>query len=601
MNIARITIIIHALNKGRLRDKIILLFIVLSTTPVIILGGMTLYLLDLSHKQDVSQLELQLLRQKSEEIEKFFIDTLGILELQVSFEQTSEIAKEDQLFLLENFLLENEAFEEVSFINLKGEETACRIRIASDKMEPKELSYVARLPKFKVASKGGKYVGNVYHTLSGPFVTVAMPVKNRGGTVIQVLAAEVNLSHVKRLIENAYIGVSGYVVLVDKNSSLIVGGNQAIPIPGASFRGWSRMAQVLTGTRFDGLGVRDRYISPLSKVPVVGAGEGVGDTGWGLLVEWPLSDANAIIDEVRSQIILLTLAGIFAVLLLAPLFASRLVQPIYALMRSARAIEKGEFEKQVSIDTGDELEELGIAFNQMRGGLKRLQELKDEFVFVAAHELKAPVSVIKGYVSMIMEGDAGAVPGKVKTFLTQVDRANQNLLNLVGNLLQVARSEAGRIEMKVSPVSISRVTKEVVNGFTLQAKNKSISLTYDVGKSAPGVHADPDALKEVMTNLVSNAIKYTLEGGLVTVFHEVKDGELLTHVKDTGLGISKEAQQKLFEKFYRVKSKGTEQVEGTGLGLWIVRELIRRMGGKIWVSSEEGRGSTFSFSLPLVS
>ena len=153
----------------------------------------------------------------------------------------------------------------------------------------------------------------------------------------------------------------------------------------------------------------------------------------------------------------------------------------------------------------------------MAKGLKRLEELKDEFVFVAAHELKAPVTVIKGYMSMIMGGDAGPVGKEMKDFLSQIDKANQNLVKLVQDLLQVARSEAGRIEIAVKRTAIAKEVADLVGEFQPVASEKSIVLQYESSPDTPQVLADPDKLKEVLSNLISNAIKYTLKEGTVTV------------------------------------------------------------------------------------
>lgn len=589
--------IIRRATGSNLRNRFILFFIVLATAPALILGGMSLFLIDLSHKQDVSTLELQLINQKIEEIEKFFANTLGILELRVGFTQKSEIELSQQEFLLSGLLEENRAFEEASLINLEGMERAKLIR---GRKEGKLLD-VSLLPKFQTPKNGENYIGNVYHTLSGAFVTLGAPVRNRNDEIIQVLTAEVSLSQLTRSIENTLLGTEGFLVLVDQDGALISQGSGGDVQEGIDLSENERVEHILAGGMLDGLGERDRYVSYFNGRDVVGAGKKIQSIGWGVFVEWPLSDADTVINDIRRQIIQLTLLSIFAVLLLAPLFANRLIRPIHKLQAGALEIEKGNFENKVDIKTDDELEELGVEFNKMAQGLKRLQELKDEFVFVAAHELKAPVTVIKGYISMIMERGAELPSKELKNFLSEIDRANKNLVKLVQDLLEVARSEVGRIEIAVQPVAISGIVQGVVDGFQVVAKEKKMTIVYEPDSALGKVQADPDKLKEVITNLISNAVKYTLEEGKVTITHEAQGDMLITHVADTGVGISPEDQKKLFTKFYRVKAEGTEKVSGTGLGLWIVQQLVQKMKGKIWVKSQEGKGSTFSFSLLKVS
>ncbi|MDZ4260086.1 MAG: HAMP domain-containing sensor histidine kinase, partial [Candidatus Sungbacteria bacterium] len=361
----------------------------------------------------------------------------------------------------------------------------------------------------------------------------------------------------------------------------------------------SRVKRVLGGEFLDGLDPRDRYESVLTHMSVVGAGKRLLPTGWALLSEWPLSDADAVIRDVRGEVVNVILLSIFFVLVLVPFFVARLLRPIHALEESAVEIEKGNFKKRVEISTHDELEDLGTAFNKMAIGLKRLAELRDEFVFIAAHELRSPVTVVKGYLSMLLEEEASALTAKAKEYVGNIKNANDRLAQLVNDLLEVARSEAGRIAIEVKSVDMAESVSMAVEEIRPLASEKSITLQYDIPRDLPPVMADSSRIKEVIINLVSNAIKYSPQGASVTVSHEVKDKELITHVKDTGYGIGREAQAKLFEKFYRVRTEATINITGTGLGLFIIKELVTKMNGTIWFESEEKKGSTFSFSLPL--
>lgn len=579
-----------------LRNKFTLFFIILAALPVLILGGTSLYLIDLSHRRDVSNLELQLIDQKIEEIRKFFADTLGILELRVGFTQKSEIEHSQQLFLLDGILEEHQAFEEAAFISLAGKETAKRIR---GQVKEPELEDVSRLDKFQEALRGKSFIGEVNHTLSGPIVTLAAPVRNRNGDIIQILAAEVNLSQMARLVEASRLGSSGYILLFDRAGVLIA------PRQIGNFRGGfdssrlARVAGIYSGKEYNALGPDDRYKSFFRKTPVVGSGKFISSIGWGLLVEWPIEDADAVIKEIRRQVIQFTIFSILAVLFLAPLFANRLLKPINELGLGAAEIELGNFEKRVEIKTADELEWLGRAFNNMAQGLKRLQELRDEFVFIAAHELRSPVTVIRGYLSMILGGGAGPLDPKMKEYLVETDVANKRLLQLVSDLLEVARSEAGRIVIKVAPLDIRQSIKSALAELKPLVVEKSITVVYDPQPELPNVLADDGRLKEITVNLVGNAIKYNRKGGKIWVSHELSDKEVVTHLKDNGFGISKEGQKKLFEKFFREKTEETKDITGTGLGLFIVKQIVEKMNGRIWAESEEGKGSTFSFSLPI--
>ncbi len=580
---------------SRLRNRFALFAILLSVAPVLALGAISLLLINLSHRQDVSQLELQMIDQKIEEIEKFFADTTGILEIRVGFEQKSEIELSQQEFLLEGLLQENKAFEEVSLINLAGIETAKQIRFKKEA----DLLDLSQLEKFKQTVMGKNFIGNVYYTLSGPMITLAAPVRNRNNDIIQVASAEVNLSGITRLVEKARLGTVGYAVLVDRDGSVVAHGSNAKIIPGTDLARLSRVSAVLGGATLDALGEKDRYKSFFGKIDVVGAAKKVSSVGWAVLVEWPLNDADALMKDIRSEVAVLVLFSILTVLVFAPFFAGRLIQPIRILEQGAAEIAQGNFENEVVVKTGDELEDLGFAFNKMSKGLKRLKELREEFVFIAAHDLSAPVTGIKGYISMLFEKEAEGLSPKARDYLTQVRWGVDRLAQLAQDLLVVARSEAGKISIKVLPIGIADIIKAGIAEVEPQARAKQISLEYITAKSAAKVLADGERIKEVVVNLLTNAVKYTQEKGGIKIFHEVDGENLITHVQDNGIGIPTAAQKEIFQKFYRAPSHKAQGVEGTGLGLFIVKQLVEKMGGKVWFESEEGKGSTFSFSLRL--
>lgn len=587
---------------SELRNKFVLMFVLLASVPVLILGTTALFFVDISHRYDVSNLALQLIDEKIIEIEKFFSDTLGILELRVGFAQTSAIALPEQKFLLQGLLEENRAFEEVSFLDLSGHETIKRFRGGVEidcQKQSDACSDLSGLPRFAVAREGKNFIGEVYYTLAGPFITFAAPVRNRNDVVIQILSAEVNLASLVRSLENARLGAAGYLLLLDRDGVLAASRDRGGARVGTDFSGFERVARLLRGDILSGLDDADRYRSIVTKVPVAGAGKRIAGVGWLLIAEWPLADADAVINDVKREVLTVTLFGILAVLLLAPLFARRLLEPIRELMRGAAEIEEGNFEKRVVFDTNDELEELGSAFNKMAQGLKRLQELKNEFTFIAAHELRTPVTAIRGYVSMIREGSAGEVPRSIADLLEPVWQANERLIHLVNDILEIARSDAGKIKIEVFAVDIRESVKSVFEEVMPLADEKKIMLSYERPADMLLVLADTARLKEILANFVSNAIKYNHEGGRVKIFHESEPGFVVTHIEDNGFGISKDDQKRMFEKFFRAESARVQQITGTGLGMFITKELVEKMGGDIWLESEEGKWSRFSFKLPV--
>jgi signal transduction histidine kinase len=229
--------------------------------------------------------------------------------------------------------------------------------------------------------------------------------------------------------------------------------------------------------------------------------------------------------------------------------------------------------------------------------LKRLDKLKDEFVFIATHELKNPVTAMRGYLSMLQEGSFGDIPKKMHDPLNQLQASNQQLVELVNDLLQIARAEAKTIAVNTSKVKICQITDSVLESVKPLADQKNIPLIHTCPNHNLEVMSDENRLKEIMNNLISNAIKYS-NSGTITISYESKDHEITTNVTDQGVGIPQKDQEKIFTRFFRVEEEAAKGIPGTGLGLFIVKQLIEKMGGKIWFTSQYGLGTTFSFSLP---
>jgi PAS domain S-box-containing protein len=228
---------------------------------------------------------------------------------------------------------------------------------------------------------------------------------------------------------------------------------------------------------------------------------------------------------------------------------------------------------------------------------KELDRVKDEFVYVVAHELGNPIFALDGYLS-ILEDQIKRADKKTKEILTSARGVHGQLSGLVNDLLESIRSENGQLACEIEPIDLTEITKQVVENAKFKAKSKKITISYGPSKQ-PKVNGNEQKIKEVVTNFVDNALKYTPEGGHVDVWHD-RDGEMIaTHVKDNGFGMDAESQKHLFQKFYRVKTDQTKGITGTGLGLFICRQIVEKCGGKIWAESEEGKGSTFSFSLKI--
>lgn len=230
--------------------------------------------------------------------------------------------------------------------------------------------------------------------------------------------------------------------------------------------------------------------------------------------------------------------------------------------------------------------------------LQELDKLKDEFVSLASHELRTPMTAIRGSLSTILEGYAGDIPDKAREFLTAAYAENERLIRLVNNLLNISRIESGRLKFDFQPVDVNAMVEEVVTNLQITAAEKKIYLTHKLEEQLPKAQADEDKVKEVLINLIGNAIKHTYEGG-ITVTTQKKDDAIVVAIVDTGHGIAKEDHDLLFQKFSQIKTVYKKETGGTGLGLYISKKIINGHNGEIWFESEVGQGSTFYFSLPI--
>jgi len=233
--------------------------------------------------------------------------------------------------------------------------------------------------------------------------------------------------------------------------------------------------------------------------------------------------------------------------------------------------------------------------------LRRLDELKSEFVAVAAHELRSPLSSITGYIELLLDGDPGPLTESQREFLEIVQRAGRRLLDITNNLLEVTRIETGRIELVLRPTTISALLESVAAELGPRLEAKAQRLTLRAMPGLPLAWCDETRAAQIIANLLSNASKYTSEGGLITVSVACaeEEGFLQLSVADSGVGIASEDQSKLFSRFFRAGSAVLTSASGAGLGLYITRSLVEQHGGRIWFESELNVGSTFHVTFPI--
>jgi len=292
--------------------------------------------------------------------------------------------------------------------------------------------------------------------------------------------------------------------------------------------------------------------------------------------------------------------ALLSVILISILMTRTINSPIKLLREKTKQIAGGDFGMPLQIASPPEIKEFNDAFNLMCERLQELDEMKQDFINHLSHELRTPLTAIKEASSMLQEGIFAQAPEKEKELFLIIEEECRRLINSVNRILDLSRLEAGMTDFFFQSADITEVLEKNVLKWSPLASKKKIDLRWDCPGNLPPVMMDLEKMEEVVENLLSNALKFTPEQGRITVsaVHIPEEKVLRVSITDTGCGIPQEGLKEVFEKFRRIETgKGT--VRGTGLGLAIAKYIIDEHGGRIWVESEIGKGSSFIFTLPL--
>jgi len=324
--------------------------------------------------------------------------------------------------------------------------------------------------------------------------------------------------------------------------------------------------------------------------------------------------------EFRTVFLRISLIGIAASLatgaLLSFLFSGTISRPLILLKQAANRVAQGDLDCRVEIDTHDEIGELAASFNQMVADMKRsteelreanrkltqLDRVKSELVSIVSHELRTPVTSIKAFTELILM-KPNMEPDRQRKMLTTIKDESDRLSRLINDTLDLTKIEEGRGNWRITSVTAEEIIHRAVDCIKAHADNKSINLTIRLEPSLPSFEGDKDRLIQVVTNILSNAVKFTPTSGAIEINAFLEKGpepRISVTVADTGRGIPAEHLQRIFEKFYRVDDALTSSTgDGIGLGLTIASSIVDYHGGRIWAESRPGAGSRFTFTLPL--
>lgn len=344
-----------------------------------------------------------------------------------------------------------------------------------------------------------------------------------------------------------------------------------------------------------------------SGIQYLSAVEPIGTSDWVVVVGMPA--VTALEPVTVAQIAAAGMIGLLLVsfLWVGSLFVHRTIRSIVGLVGGSLAFARGELTYRIDASKlGDgEFQGLATVMNDMAGRIqeaeKEIEQKNKEFISIATHEIKAPMTAIIGNLSMVLEDGMGEQDEQARQLTSQAYAGTIRLRDLVNELLDIARLESGRATYNLTSINLRDEVLAMIDLQKVPAHEKNITVGYQLPDQLPTVTADKSKLEVILTNFISNAIKYNRNPGGVLVTCEIEGDFVKTTISDTGLGIPLEQQASMFQKFFRVEAEDRRGIPGTGLGMYVTKLFIEGMGGELWFESEHGKGTAFHFTLPIAS
>lgn len=495
-------------------------------------------------------------------------------------ENLLELQKENNLYLAQNiafngiknerandrfvqvFLKDNLAVEEISLLDLSGQEIKRYSR--KEYFSEKDLRDFSFLEEFESAKAGESYVSRVsFSAYAEPFIILSLPLRVfESDKAVGVLRVVVGLRKLWGEPLETRIGETGRISVVDDKGMLIADPNPSRVLKKTNLLHLTPVKEMLLGNIAEG----SFYLNEFGE-SVVGVGVPITGLRWGVLVEQNESELNVPFTGMERRMYLYLL-GAIAVILALIVFAVQLKKADNEVIRRRK---REEF----------------------------VDKIKSEFISVAAHQLRTPLSAVRWILKMIIDGDFGGLNEQQKLYLSKAHSSNLRMINLVNDFLSLSKMEEGKFGFNFGKHNFNDFIKEIVSSFQEEAALGDIDLKLNVPASQISCVFDPDKLRIVFSNLIDNAIRYTSKKGRVDVWIEEKTDAVEVFIKDTGVGIAESQKERIFTKFFRGSNVLKLQTEGSGLGLFLAKNIVDAHNGHIWFESSEGKGTIFHVVVPL--
>ncbi|MBS0444706.1 MAG: HAMP domain-containing protein [Proteobacteria bacterium] len=440
-----------------------------------------------------------------------------------------------------------------------------------------------------------------------PYLSLAMSDLERGGGRTE---ARLNLRTVARELQQALTLERSVAYVTDASGRIVLHRDGGVML---AQRNVIALPHVAAALQRDVAGMSSRG---LDGAPVIASSIDLRGVGWHVFVEQPRSDAMAPVYATLMRTGAFTAVGLLLAVISALYLAGQLTKPIVALTRGAEALAAGDLATRIDVRTGDELEALALQFNRMAGSLQDLylhleekvaaktfdlevaNRHKSEFLANMSHELRTPLNAVIGFSEVLSDELFGSLNAKQMEYVRDIHGSGQHLLTLINDILDLSKIEAGRIDLDAAAFDVAGAVANAATLVRERCARSGLKLTTAIADDVGIWHADPRRFKQILVNLLGNAVKFTPAGGAIRIGAEVVGGRLRVSVSDSGVGIAERDLALVFEPFRQVGSDVGRHAEGTGLGLSLVQRLVELHGGTVGVDSRLGAGSTFWFELP---
>jgi signal transduction histidine kinase len=528
---------------------------------------------------------------------------------------SGEDAQQQKLALLK-VLRVAPAVTDIQVIDRHGIEKVSVSRLALDHLDKNTDRSGER---FFTETRTGKvwYSSVFYLKETEPYIKISLLSAGRNPSFV---VANINLKFIYEVIGRLKIGETGYAYVVDTLGDLIASPDTSAVLKQTNL---SQTAAVTLALASRDNEMESVMLNNQHSTRTLTTFATVVPLGWKVLVELPDSEIYAALNPAIIRTAILISVGFLCSILAGLYFSRKMSQPIHAIQEAAHRIASEDFPEEVYFGTITELHELAIDFNLMSDQLRtsrlvlersvqnRTKELleksfqlevankhKSDFLANMSHELRTPLNAVIGFSEILLGKYFGELNDKQQEYVSDIHRSGKHLLALINDVLDVSKIEAGELELNITQFNIHQLVEQAIMLVKARADAQGIEIVFNDNSTSLSIRADERRLKQIIVNLLTNAVKFSFPEGKVLISYFQQADRTNFEIKDFGIGIAPENQAQIFEQFKQLGNEYTNKGEGTGLGLAITKNLVQLHGGEIGVHSEEDRGSTFYFYIP---